>query len=240
MISNLLSLYHKRNITSLIFFTCIICGMFIISCASTSSHKKGDDFLTRYKEYKSLGRAGQASLNKGEYDKAIDQYSKAIEVSPFEVSNYYYRGLAWYKNGNKDKAISDFDRVIILDARWRSAYIYRGLCRIEGGEYKEALKDYKAALNRDPKDPIIHNNLAWFYTVAEDEQLRNAAKALEHAKKAVELSHEKNAEILDTLAHVYFINSKIKEAIETEMKAVNLAPHIEEFRKNLERYEGEM
>lgn len=72
--------------------------MFIIGCVSTSPQKRGDDFLTRYKEYKSLGRAGQAFLKKGEYDKAIDQYSKAIEVSPFEVSNYYYRGLAWYKS----------------------------------------------------------------------------------------------------------------------------------------------
>ncbi|MGA1864334.1 MAG: tetratricopeptide repeat protein [bacterium] len=240
MIINRFSLYLKRNIHSLTSFTWIICGMFILGCASTSPPKRGDDFLTRYKEYQSLGRIGQASLNKGEYEKAIDQYSKAIEISPFEVSNYYYRGLAWYKNGNIDKAIADFDRVIMLDARWRSAYIYRGLCRMEGGEYRKALKDYKIALNRDSKDPVIHNNLAWLYAVAEDEQLRDTAKALEHAKKAVELSHEKNAEILDTLAHAYFINGKIKEAIETEMKAVNLAPHNEGFRENLESYEREM
>jgi tetratricopeptide (TPR) repeat protein len=226
------SLYLKRTIHALMPFIFIICGIFIISCATTSTKKE-------VMEYQSLSRAGQASLNKGEYDKAIDQFSKAIEASPFEVSNYYYRGLAWYKNGNKDKAIADFDKVIILDARWQSAYIYRGLCKMEGGEYKEALKDYKTALNRDPKDPIIHNNLAWFYTMAEDEQLRDAAKALEHAKKAVELSHEKNPEILDTLAHVYFINGKKKEAIETEMKAVNLVPDNELFRENLERYKRE-
>jgi tetratricopeptide (TPR) repeat protein len=221
------------------FIACTYCCIFIISCASTSSHKRSDDFLTRYKEYQSLNRAGQASLIKGEYDKAIDHYSKAIKASPFEVSNYYYRGLAWYKNGNKDKAVDDFDKVIILNARWRSAYIYRGLCKMEGGVYKEALKDYEIALKLDPKDPIIHNNLACLYAGAEDEQLKDAVKALEHAKKAVELSHEKNAEILDTLANAYFINGKMKEAIEAQMKALALAPDNEGFQENLKRYERE-
>ena len=56
-------------------------------------------------------------------------------------------------------------------------------------------------------------------------------------KKGAELSKEKDAEILDTLAKAYFINGKLKEAVEDERKALNLAPDNEGFKGNLGVYE---
>ncbi len=47
------------------------------------------------------------------------------------------------------------------------------------------------------------------------------------------MSGEKNAEILNTLAHMYFINGKNKEAVEAEKKAVKFAPDNEGFKSNL-------
>jgi len=106
--------------------------------------------------------------------------------------------LAWHRKGNKDRLIGDFDKVIVLDSWWHSAYVYRGLCRTKGGEYKEALSDYNRALQLNPKDPSIHNNLAWLYATANDEKFQDKGKTLEHEKKAAELSKERNTEILDT------------------------------------------
>jgi len=224
----------KRN---LFFLTIFLCGVLFGGRASLSEGTRGDDFLKRYGEYQGYVRAGYAAINKREYIEAIDCYTKAIEISPFVASHYYYRGLAWYRKGNKDRAIEDFDKVIILDSRWHSAYINRGLCRTKGGEYKEALSDYKRALELNPKDANVHNNLAWLYATANDEKFQDKGKALEHAKKAAELSNERNAEILDTLARAYYINGKFKEAVETEKKALNLEPGNEEFKKNLEVYQ---
>ena len=70
-----------------------------------------------------------------------------------------------------------------------------------------------------------------------DESFRDKVKALEHAKKAAELSKEKNAEILDTLAKAYFINGQIKDAIDTENKALKLEPYNDEFKGRLKEYE---
>ena len=114
--------------------------------------------------------------------------------------------------------------------------MYRGLCRMNSGEYREALRDFKSALKQRPKDASIHNNLAWLYATAKDEKFRDKIKALEHARKAAELSKERNAEILDTLARAYFINGKLKEAIETEKKALKLEPGNEKFKAKLEEY----
>jgi tetratricopeptide (TPR) repeat protein len=156
------------------------------------------------------------------------------------ASHYYYRGLAWYRKGNEDRAVEDFDKVIVLDSRWRSAYVYRGLCWMKGHEYEEALNDYKKALSLKYDDASIHNNLAWLYATAKDEKFRDNGKALEHAGKAADLSKERNAEILDTLARVYFINGKLEEAVETERKALKLEPGNEEVKAKLEEYERRM
>jgi tetratricopeptide (TPR) repeat protein len=111
---------------------------------------------------------------------------------------------------------------------------------VKGGDYQGALNDYRKGLEINPKDPSIHNNLAWLYATAKGEKFQDKLKALEHAAKAVELSSERNVEILDTLARVYFINGKIDEAIETEKKALKLEPNNERFKENLKEYEKAM
>jgi len=209
----------------------------LFSFISAPNTFAGDDFSDQYKAYRGYVESGSVSLRKGDYGQAIAHFSKAIEKSPFEASLYYNRGIALYKSGKKKEAEEDFDRVLILDSRINSAYVYRGLCREGLGKYTEALGDYKAALDFKPDDANIHNNLAWLYATAGEEKDRDKAKALEHAKKAAELSKEKNAEILDTLARAYFLNGKIDEAVEVGNKAIQLDPNNKEFKGNLKLYE---
>lgn len=91
--------------------------------------------------------------------------------------------------------------------RWSvSAYVYRGLCKGKGGDYQGALNDCRKGLELNLKDPSIHNNLGWLYAAANGKNFQDKLKALEHAAKQVELSNERNAEILETLARVYFID----------------------------------
>lgn len=54
---------------------------------------------------------GNAWINsKGEYDKAIADYTKAIEIDPRYAFAYNNRGLAWGKKGEYDKAIADYTK----------------------------------------------------------------------------------------------------------------------------------
>jgi tetratricopeptide (TPR) repeat protein len=206
-------------------------------CMSIADRTAPESFSERYHAYQAFSQAGYASINKKDYAAAIDQYTKAIALSPFVPSDHYYRGLAWYKTGNNENAIADFDAVILLDSRWAMAYVYRGLARVNRGDYAEALTDYTTALNLNGKDPVVHNDLAWLYATAKEEKVRDIKKALEHAKLAAELSHEQNAEILDTLARVYFLNGQIVEAIGAQEKALKLDPGNDSFKKALTSYQ---
>jgi tetratricopeptide (TPR) repeat protein len=209
---------------------CILGGVF-----SSPNLLAQEEFEKRFRAYQSEVNTTTIAFNKKDYQTAVSHFSKAIEVSPFEAFSYYQRGIALYKSGKEKEVIEDFDKVLILDSRMISAYVYRGLCREKTGEYLEALKDFTSALALNPEDASIHNNLAWLYATAEDEKIQDKAKTLEHAKKAAELSRENNAEILDTLARAYFINGQVKDAIETENKALKLTPENHEFKPNFDR-----
>jgi tetratricopeptide (TPR) repeat protein len=202
-----------------------------------TSAQANDEFAEQYKAYQQSIKSAQAAFQKKDYPSAITNYSKAIELSPFEINNYYNRGIAFFKSGKEKEAEEDFDRVIVMDPRMSSVYVYRGLCRERLGRYKDALNDYTKALELKPTDAAIHNNIAYLYISANDESFRDKAKALEHAKKAAELSKEKNAEILDTLARAYFINGQIKDAVDTENRALKLEPYNDLFTGRLKEYE---
>jgi len=69
---------------------------------------------------------GYAYGEKGEYDLAIKDYSKAIELKPDYADAYYNRGLACVKKGEYDRAKEDFQRACELGyapacncLRWR-------------------------------------------------------------------------------------------------------------------------
>lgn len=227
-----------RDLRSIVcFFIIILCLAFSVGRVSLAEQTFEKEFKKQFQKYQSHAKAGRAAINRKEYSIAAEHYTRAIEFSPFVASHYYYRGLAWYKKGDNDNAIEDFSKVIILDGRRASAFSYRGLCRMKGCRYLEALRDYRSALKLRPKDASVHNNLAWLYATAKDEKFRDKIKALEHAKKAAELSMERNAEILDTLARAYHINGKFEEAVETERKAIRLEPDNEKFKENLKVYE---
>jgi tetratricopeptide (TPR) repeat protein len=68
---------------------------------------------------KSLGIAynfrGIAWDRKGNYDKAIADYTKAIEIKPKNGTGWYNRARIYCARGEEDKALSDLKRAVTLD-----------------------------------------------------------------------------------------------------------------------------
>ena len=88
------------------------------------------------------------------------------------------------------------------------------------------------------------NNLAWSLATSPEASLRNGAKAVETARRAMELSDGRQPAILDTLAAAYAEAGRFPEAVETVRKAIALAseqkqPDVEEsLREKIAIYEA--
>jgi tetratricopeptide (TPR) repeat protein len=83
---------------------------------------------------------------KGEYDKAIEQYTRALEINPNGARIYNERGIIYSKKGDQEKAINDFNRSIKIKQDYAIAYVNRGLAFYRAGNKSRAIADYNKAI----------------------------------------------------------------------------------------------
>ena len=61
-----------------------------------------------------VNRGNRYSRN-GVYHKAIEDYTKALELDPESADAYYNRGCSWYEAGKNTESIADLTRAIELN-----------------------------------------------------------------------------------------------------------------------------
>ena len=92
-------------------------------------------------------KQGDAYVEQGDFDDAIAEYSKAIQLDAKCAEAFFSRGLVYARDkGQFDKAISDFTETIRLDPKYAEAYGKRGLAYEEKGETAKAQSDFNKAM----------------------------------------------------------------------------------------------
>lgn len=89
--------------------------------------------------------SGVEDFQKKEYQEAINDYTKAIEINPDYADAYFYRGCAKHKLKNYRGALADFSRAIQINPNYVDAYYYRGIVKDDLARY-EASKGKKKQL----------------------------------------------------------------------------------------------
>ena len=81
----------------------------------------------------------------GDYRRAIEDFTKAIQINPDDADAYFHRGNAFYQLGDKPEAIEDYSRAIQINPHDADAYINRGNLRDELGDIQGAMADFHTA-----------------------------------------------------------------------------------------------
>jgi tetratricopeptide (TPR) repeat protein len=89
---------------------------FLFSCASTQ--QKQDES----RDAKFYNNRGAAYGEKSQYDQAISDFNKAIEMNPRYNKAYNNRGIVHRLTGQYDQAISDFNKAIAINPLDAEAY----------------------------------------------------------------------------------------------------------------------
>ena len=83
---------------------------------------------------------------KGDFDKALVDYGKAIGLAPNYSSYYASRCWAYAQKGNTGQALQDCDKAVSLNPGNALALSNRGSVHEKNGDLPKAIADYKAAL----------------------------------------------------------------------------------------------
>lgn len=94
-------------------------------------------------QYKKLYLQGVELNKKGDLQKAVDAYSKAIALKPDAFAIYFVRGRALRQLDQLDLAIADFSSAITLKPDYAEAYNERGVTYIGKGDKEKYRADFK-------------------------------------------------------------------------------------------------
>ena len=95
-------------------------------------------------------RRADESIAKGDFDAAVNDYNKALELNSTETSLYLNRGLAFFNKKNYDSAIADFDKAIELNPKEAMFYFNRANSFERTGNFQKAVADYGKTIEIDP------------------------------------------------------------------------------------------
>jgi lipoprotein NlpI len=153
----------------------IIVFSILFSCATTP---KGQQRSSEAKAY--LNR-GYYFTSKRQYDEAISDYTKALEINPRYIEAYNNRGLACASKGQYDNAISDYNEALKINPRYIEAYNNRGNAYLSKGQYDNAISDYNKILKIDSRYAVAYYNRGVAYTAKGqyDQAISDFSKALE-------------------------------------------------------------
>ena len=96
---------------------------------------------------------GNEKYEAGNYQGAIDDWSKAIEVNPQGAGSYYNRGIAKDKLGDYQGAIADLTKTIEINPQYVDAYLNRGVARELVNDLEGACNDWRKAAGLGLKEP---------------------------------------------------------------------------------------
>jgi rhomboid protease GluP len=179
---------------------------------------------------------GHLYLEQERVDDAIREYEEAARLSPASPRAQLGLALAYRQKGDLAKSREIFES--LLGENPRTAEGQRVLADLYAEQklFGEAIEHYEQALRMDPNDAVSHNNLAWLLATSEDLKFRDPPKALEHARRAVELSGGKEAAFVDTLAEAHYVNGNFQEAVKVQTRALELDPGNPELQEHMARY----
>jgi tetratricopeptide (TPR) repeat protein len=132
--------------------------------------------------------------SKGKDEKAIVDYTSAIDLAPDYYEAYTNRAMAWLRKNEYEKAIQDFTLSINIYSSNAQAYFYRAVTFSELNQFQDALKDYKKSIKLNtnwaegsfrsdiPADPIYLFALAEHFA-----ESSNFKKAIIIQERAIEL-----------------------------------------------------
>ncbi|MAX81496.1 MAG: hypothetical protein CL843_15150 [Crocinitomicaceae bacterium] len=154
-----------------------------------------------------------------EFEKAILDLSKAIEIDPNNALAYHNRGNVYYHLKEFEKAIQDYNKAIEIDPNDASAYYNRGVSYSDLKEFEKAIQDYSKAMEINPNDASVYYNRgnAYYHLNEFEKAIQDYSKAMEIDPNDVRAYHNRG--------NVYSLLKEFEKAIQDLNKAMEIDPN---------------
>ncbi|MFN5538450.1 MAG: tetratricopeptide repeat protein [Candidatus Melainabacteria bacterium] len=151
------------------------------------------------------------------WQSAIDNFTKAIEIDPDSARAYLQRGVAKRKTNDYSGAIVDYGQAIEIDPDLYEAYVNRGVAKSLLFDYKGAIKDYSSALNIKPNSKSALLNRA-----NGKEKIDDNLGAIDDLTQIIEISQTPIAKAYFRRGLIFYKLDKYNEALQDLQTALSI------------------
>ena len=236
LIRNLPEIFKKQSL--FLFVTRTFLTIAILSCylALTMERDKiwhsnftlwKDTVAKSPETFRSHFNLGSALSDRGEYEKAIIEFKKSIELNPKDHESYTSLGATYYRQGEMEKAKEMFLKAI--DIFYNSYRAHNNLGNVYNveGNHELALKEYQEAIKIKPDFAEAYYNMGNAYKDSGDIQ-----KAISAFQKALEFEPD-FAKSYYNLGNCFLITEEIEKAQKQFETAIRFDPSFINARYNL-------
>ena len=186
---------------------------------------------------KRLVTLGRALADLQRYGQADAVLREALKANPGSAEAKIALGKALVGLEKYDEAVKLVSSAMKDAAESGEAYRVRGEASLALGHHRAGLSDLEAAIRFGRDDWRARILVARTLATATGTRYFDPAKALSHAKVAVDLTRQRNAEALAVLGIAYAAGNDFVKAAMEMRQAYALEPQNDEYRKLLAEYQ---
>ncbi|MEW6025907.1 MAG: tetratricopeptide repeat protein [Planctomycetota bacterium] len=134
----------------------------LVSALSSDKNRSEDDTGTLSDVYYHLGLCYERLNNTAD---ALSNFSRAIELSPYDADPYYHRAVIYMLMNQNQQALSDLSSAIRHNPDYTEAYFDRANIHFMAGRFQEALDDCGKGLAIEPVIPYFYVLRAMVYEI---------------------------------------------------------------------------
>jgi Tfp pilus assembly protein PilF len=162
-------------------------------------------------------------LAAGDIAQAEEHLREAVRLKDTSAPAHLNLGSVLCRRGRMQECVQHLERALAIDPKYTA--VYRNLGEAYGtlGNRAQAAKNFALAIEAKPSDPFLLNRLGWLLATAPEAEVRDGARAVEVAERAVRATNRRDATSLDTLAVAYAEADRFREAAAATREAISLA-----------------
>jgi tetratricopeptide (TPR) repeat protein len=147
----------------------------------------------------------------------------AVGLNDLNAHAHMNLGAALCAQGKLDEGIAHLERALALDPARKETYGLLGEAYGGRGNSPLSLRYFSRALELMPDNPFVLRRVAWLLATSPQDDVRNSAKAVELAERAVRITGGVDLVSLDTLATAYAEEGRFTAAAAAARDALALA-----------------
>jgi len=198
----------------------------VLSVSSFQRNKVWKDDITLFSNVlknnpnvlEALNNRGNAYNYKGQFELAIADFNRGLEIQPNYKNFYNNRAQSYYLLDSLELALKDLDKAIKLDPGYLDAYRNKGQVLYSMEDYDYAVRVYSRVISMAPYRALLYLSRAEAYL-----KLDKSEEALADFQKAADV-HPRSYQAFYELGRWYSRNLDFQQALHHLEKARELNP----------------